>query len=914
MKKQVFRYYKGEENIVVVEKDNYEESLFREQYVQALKQVTDHVEHPKDNIPNLIAFCGDRGEGKTSCMMTINHIITTIHEEHIAKEIANLGVDVNKIKETEFATIPIIDPAFFDKEHNIIELLLGHLYKKFKDWSKNEENQNQYGSTNEVAKLFQKTKTCLMHIEQAKVSMYDPLEELEVLAAGVELSECISKLIEKYLGLIGKKKLLICIDDIDLNMSRAYRMCEEIRKYLNNRHCLILMSVKIDQLIQAIENDIHKDADYPKEIDFSGMAARYVAKLIPVSVRVNMPQAYDLCDYRLEVYEGNRKDGQLVFSSQSVKNGVVRKIFATSRFLFYNSKGSVSAIVPNNLRSLTQQLALLFSMRDIDDVRNDEVSGVLENNKHLFKVYLFKSWVKQLGSKNQKYLTGLTDRQDGNDLNKYVVNYLAEQVKKIKGNNALIDDIAESSNYGYNISVGDVLYLVSFLEQRSIDEELKKMLFFIKSFYSIRLFEKYDIITNNIIQELYPETEDTGNLYLYDARFEHTNALQRFVSGSYFTYSPNDLLAPARTDESRQSRDYKVINGKKAFNDLLSNVQKIIRDGGLEIMPTVEIEKFQLKFRLAEYFILTITRSILERDVRRGYLQVNRKSTDPYYLTSFNINTGYYVYDVLAPFYAMTNPQYAYERFKDIGDIYDYALNNEWSLLRKMMCAVREKEMEENDIKEEERKNYYPIEKNIIHWTHRLLSNAVIRNAEIAGALMENCRYRKPMLRKSGESRVLIASFYRSIIKSNMMTYNRSENEKPYYINFDFLKPIVELLNDEKIDNEITIGIGNNKYILPSFRQIYETIEDKKIKTKAGYLLIPELFAPSFKRYRDTHGNKIIERIKKNQPELYQKVSSSEWKNMFDADAIYTKDQAFDILQGHIFDFVMADVSEDDEL
>ena len=72
MKKKIFRYYKGEENIVVVEKKNYEESLFREQYAQALQLVTDIAEHPKDDVPNLVTFCGDRGEGKTSCMMPMS--------------------------------------------------------------------------------------------------------------------------------------------------------------------------------------------------------------------------------------------------------------------------------------------------------------------------------------------------------------------------------------------------------------------------------------------------------------------------------------------------------------------------------------------------------------------------------------------------------------------------------------------------------------------------------------------------------------------------------------------------------------------------------------------------------------------------------------------------------------------------
>lgn len=908
MKEQIFRYYKGEENIVVVEKENYEESLFREQYIQALQLVTDLAEHPKKDVPNLVAFCGDRGEGKTSCMLTVCHIIKNSGNPAIASEMEPLGIDTKKLYDAGFEVLPIIDPAFFDKEHNIIELLLGHIYKNFKAWRDKDESQS-YGAANDVAKLFQKTKACLMHIGQTKVEMYDPLEELEVLSAGVELSECISTLMEKYLALTGKKKLLICIDDIDLNMSRAYRMCEEIRKYLNNPHCLILMSVKVDQLIEAIQNDIHKEADYPKGIEYSGMASKYVAKLIPVTARVNMPQAYDLCEYKLKVYNGDRRDTEPVFSSQSVKNGVVRKIFATSRFLFYNSKGSVSPIVPNNLRSLTQLLGLLFSMSDIDEVGNDRATEVLENNKHLFKAYFYKTWVKLLNATNQAFALGLTTRQDGNDLNKYIVSYLANQLQGIKADNSLISGITDSANFNYNISIGDVLYLVSYLEQSTFEEEVKNVLFFIKSFYSIRLFEKYDIVTNSLETELYPDKKETGNLYRADVLFDNTNTLQRAVSGSYFSYISNELLSPEK--DTNQIRDLKVINGKGGLNVLLNNLLKVLRSGGREGMTAEEAEEFDLRFRMAEFFILAVSTNVLKRDIPASTIPpMNRKGATPYFLSRFNSNTGYYVFDVLAPFYSLTNPQYAYGRFKDIADIWAYAENNEWSLLRRMMDAVREKEMNDNKVPVEERDTYCPVEEKPSYWMGRLLSNAVIRNAEVALAVMENSRNNKIFNRSSGKSRELIADFYKYVVNTNMMTYNRGENEEPYYINFDFLSPIVTLLKDNRIDEVLEVGEGDKKLVFPTFSQIFNYISDKKT---GKYSIAGDLFAESLKRFQPTSGFRIVERIKKNQIDLYSKVPESEWSSWFEKDKQYTKEEAIDILQKHILEFVMEGSPAEDE-
>lgn len=917
MKEQIFRYYKGEENIVVVEKENYEESLFREQYIQALQLVTELAEHPKEEVPNLVAFCGDRGEGKTSCMLTVCHVIKNSDNPAIAKEMETLGINTKKLTDAGFKVLPIIDPAFFDKEHNIIELLLGHIYKDFKAWRGKDENQN-YGAANDVAKLFQKTKACLMHIGQTKVEMYDPLEELEVLSAGVELSECISTLMEKYLALTGKKKLLICIDDIDLNMSRAYRMCEEIRKYLNNPHCLILMSVKVDQLIEAIQNDIHEEANYPSTINFSGMATKYVTKLIPVTVRVNMPKAYDLCEYRLEVYEGRQKDAKLIYPSLSVKNGVVRKIFATSRFLFYNSKSSVSPIVPNNLRSLMQLLGLLFSMREIDIVEEEEATEVLANNKSLMKAYLYKSWLKQLKPESQEFAEGLTLRQDGNDVNKYVVEFLAKHLTELKVDDDLVKEITRGGNFSYNISVGDVLYLVYYLDQCTTDDDLNKALFFVKAFYSIRLFEKYDLVTDHLLDELYPETVKGGNLFRADALFEHTNVLQRFVAGSYFTYYPQDLLSPVGSGLNRQSRDYKPINGKSGLNDLLVNLFKILKDTTITLTPDQK-EQVQARFRMAEFFMLTILRSIPKRNilVNKGGVQlppVKRGGSEPTYLTSYNTSTGYYVFDMLAPFYALTNPQYAYGRFDKIAALYNIAINSDWSLLRQMMEAVRQKEIKENAIPESERDNYRPVKDNLDYWKWRLLSNAVIRNAEVAQAVMENSKHSKESVRVSGVSRELIADVYNNIIKSDMVTYNRSESESPYYINFDFLNPIISLLRNGSIDTECVIG----DYRLPSFEQVYlfeAASEDNSSDEDALDLnteLTRNLFTATLNNFRTMKGKSVINRIYKVQRDLYDKVEPATWRSWFESDIQYTRDDTVDVLRQHLLDFTMEDGESSD--
>ena len=72
------RFYQGDENGVVIEKGNYDTSIFRNQYAQALKLINELASRKDEghdaSRPNIIAFCGNRGEGKTSCMMTVQEI------------------------------------------------------------------------------------------------------------------------------------------------------------------------------------------------------------------------------------------------------------------------------------------------------------------------------------------------------------------------------------------------------------------------------------------------------------------------------------------------------------------------------------------------------------------------------------------------------------------------------------------------------------------------------------------------------------------------------------------------------------------------------------------------------------------------------------------------------------------------
>ena len=63
------KFYAGEENGLVIE-SNLEASIFNRQYRKAFRLLDSIVNHYREQSSNIIAFCGDRGDGKTSAMMS----------------------------------------------------------------------------------------------------------------------------------------------------------------------------------------------------------------------------------------------------------------------------------------------------------------------------------------------------------------------------------------------------------------------------------------------------------------------------------------------------------------------------------------------------------------------------------------------------------------------------------------------------------------------------------------------------------------------------------------------------------------------------------------------------------------------------------------------------------------------------
>lgn len=804
----------GEETGIVIEKtkEQFEHSLFREQYRQVFDIMDTIIERSTpekgkevdDKMSNIIVFCGDRGEGKTSALETVREILSnkTILKD---AQLAGLFSEESKLDTDSFKVLRLVDPAFFDDKHNLMELLIGQMYADVLLADKEAAEKREFTPScmdldvdkrTQLVRLFQKVRTGLGIVHKpSDKSAYDNLEEIDQLAAGIELKTTVNELLQCYAKYFKKERVLICIDDLDLNATEGYTMAEEIRKFLSSpTSCVVLMAVKIEQMIEVVQSYLRENlSTIVSDETIKEMAIRYVIKLLPESRRVWMPNGSVLTDSKLKIYEGN----ELKEAFDSVKEAVVRLIYRKTRYIFVNAR-NVSPIVPSNLRELRLLWATLWSLNDGE--KNDENHI---KNKTIFKQYFYDVWIKRLQKEDVDFVVSLIDNQDLISINKSIVTYLTKKyvgiLKSASKNdiNSLLEAILDIRNTMQNISTGDVMYVVSTLENLTTDAETQRLLFFIKAFYSITLYEAYDVATIDK-NHLYALTDESQvSIYKYDRLYRKLNALQRVVNGAFFTYYSGDVL----TKEARtlRARDIRYINPqllKNIYNELSSTPKEAISD-------------YEQKLNMLEFFALTTTFDAYSgEDQKDSY---RRSLTSPLYLVPIRPKASLINFDVLSIFYNIINIKHTYDRWNDFYKVDD--VDEQTGTILSGDKSEEEQEVEEKNMQkkpslfemaqENEDSLYYKMMKTCSEgWEdeeekyapeHYLISDAAIRFIDVQLAIMDLALNNKRIHRVKS-NKLNIRLLYNDIQTSNISLYPLKEGQERYILRFKFLRPICDFL------------------------------------------------------------------------------------------------------------------------
>lgn len=349
MNKQVLKFKLGEEYKARVEKpEEFGESLFRDTYENGYKAVdtiiTSHREDTNgdyEKYNNIIAFVGERGTGKTSCMISFAESLKKLDE---VKGVEKECFEKLKKNKGEYILTDVIDPSLLAENSNILEIVLANMFKSFKEEVGNKIDKQD--KKREVLTAFTEVYDNLKTIYSSKEVLFknDGIDALLKLSASSDLKKNMTKLVEKYLEFIvddneKEKTLIIQVDDIDLNTKHAYEMVEQIRKYLIIPNVIILMAVKLDQLSDIIKQNYlveYKESLEREEVsteEVSNMVERYLEKLIPEERRI-------------------------------LEQGIRELIYIKTGFLFLGGEEGISHIVPKSLRGLINFIAIFLTCKE----------------------------------------------------------------------------------------------------------------------------------------------------------------------------------------------------------------------------------------------------------------------------------------------------------------------------------------------------------------------------------------------------------------------------------------------------------------------------------------------------------------------------------------------------------------------
>lgn len=779
--------------------EDYENSLFKQQYDLSFSQVNSILAANRDLRVvnglecnnNIIVFDGERGSGKTSCMLSVANMLA---------EGGDIFSGYDLLSQQRFIKLPMLEPSFFDKEHNAVTLFVSRLYNEYllRKNGRNDE-QSRHELLNQFVNVQQSIK-CIFGDFEPK----DGLEYLVELSSAVDLRGKIYSLIEAFLKFIkcDNFKLLILIDDIDINPEMAEDMAEQIRKYLVLPNTIVLMSMKIDQLNGILKRNYSKEYDKPltnatlEEID--NRVEKYVTKLFPRMQRIYMPLPESLLNSRLRIEDAGLWNYNLP-DDILIRQVVPELIFQKTRYLFYNTNKRESYIVPRNLRDLRQLLQLLLLMPDYSDEKEEHPH--LEN-KRSFKKYLFEDWTSANFNENQRFLASqLVAVEELEELNYTTLKILTSVTNRLSGtlgNSMAIMQVLDRQNNTENISLGDVFSVIKILENAEPDESVRKFIFFIKSLYSIRMYEAYDTITMS------RERGESKKSYS-----EINKGLHRTVSNDYEAIIGGNICNAEVYDYLPKVSGGVHISTRYISKDsLVTLANKCVADW--------DHEKDRL-VKLVEIIML----SVHYDDVFSEHTQNSFRRADTVCYRTIHSGCKDLRFDLGAFIFNLCRLKDAIERFRSIPELNDFFAKYGRFSTSKGIAKDFVDLMETEQYKTKEHKTKY----------EKWLSFCCFRNSEILDDFLNYIRGRIPKILSRylnfqlSEPVNAIILFFRYASKYRIKSYDRFDagehKQNAYEIHFKFYEIVYKLLTlpevkDEfkKVFNSREIADGSNNEIV----------------------------------------------------------------------------------------------------
>lgn len=361
---------------------------------------------------NVITFCGKRGQGKTSAMVSFAkalehfHVTTRNYDSDACTFWKSCAPDMGF--HHEFIVIDPIDPTTLEKTDSILRIILSRLFNKFNEcW--NQLAGSLYCPNLENTKIAQKEqllkdfRDCYRALDTLKDERrtdqyYDDLSYLADLGDSSFLKGKLANLVKHLCEFCGKeashqKFLVIQIDDTDLNAQRVFEILEDVRRYFVIPNVIMLMAAEPQQLAMIVEQhyieefqvminhyrNLGNAAPITDRVNCHNAAERYLDKLIPGNHQIHLPTVENIirnnqADISLEYLQNGKNLMDVPDKDLSYQELLLTEIYHKTRIILLKPNSYLHNFLPRSMRMLTHLLSFLYNLEDIPaDVSEDDL-------------------------------------------------------------------------------------------------------------------------------------------------------------------------------------------------------------------------------------------------------------------------------------------------------------------------------------------------------------------------------------------------------------------------------------------------------------------------------------------------------------------------------------------------------------
>lgn len=540
---------------------------------------------------NIVAFSGDRGQGKTSTMLSFSGIVSSDFESCEERD--------KRFSNCVFSVLPPIDPTILEKNQSFLALVLSRMYSYAqREWqravNRGWEGNNQVSecNKNELLTLFQKCLSGINATRQTKGNYAQNLSDIEDMSDSAILKKNLYRLTDQLLKFCNSCHdanmfLVIQLDDTDFQVDKGYEILEDIRRYLSIPNVIILMATDTEMLRYVVTQHFLGEFDTSlKNGDtsvgqFTQMGRKYLDKLIPPSHVIYLPHLDEVILQKdkylsLEYMEESEETGKDIdllrppkYTGQSAGKDfsfqalVLRYIYLKTGLVFAESEQRLHSFIPTTLRGLNQLLGLLSAMDDIPSVTEEDLQSegsfrnalrekadTSEQNLQVFENYFINDWVN--GKLTEEKLKAFTELYETSPAHR--IPFAIRKLQEIYKNGETSSEKKEEKENKNTAQTNDYLGLREYINQLKQEHHLAMDLYFFTAILTLLAIQFHKSIA---YQERLASEREKGEGPL-------------LISCPKAEYFPKKLYVPTDLDTDLKSTIFPVIT--QEYLDKLKNI------------------------------------------------------------------------------------------------------------------------------------------------------------------------------------------------------------------------------------------------------------------------------------------------------------------------------------------------------